>query len=110
MTVYYKHSDALADAAIAREVFGEKSVEQLQDEAVWLSTLLAYGEAAEAADLEDDDEVLSIMKPLGSSWIVQDTRQVVLDQQNARLRELGLLSDRVWHRGRNGFSPQEGEP
>jgi hypothetical protein len=98
LTVYYQHTDALADADIAKEVFGAKTVEQLEDEGVWLSTLLAYGEATKAGGLEDDDEILAVWKPLGNGWVIEDTRPNTLDQQNAQLRELDLLSDRVWYR------------
>lgn len=102
LNVYIDRSDAVLDAAIAAQFFGAHTVEYLEDPANWQATLRAYGKAAEASGLEDDDEVLFVFRPQSDGSILIDGTRKTLDQNNAQLREHNLLSDRIWHRDREG--------
>lgn len=102
LTVYMDRSHAMADAAIAAQFFGAHTAQYLEDPANWLATLQAYSKATQAAGLEDDDEVLSVMRPLSNGFVLIDETRKTLDHWNAQLREQNILSDRVWYRDRKG--------
>jgi hypothetical protein len=100
LDVFMLRKDAEADAKIARDVFGPFSPKELLSNDMYRKVLLQYVNRAMAEGPESDDEIISRMETMEDGTLFIDVRRQSLDQENARLRELGLLSDRIWNRGR----------
>jgi len=100
LDVFVLREDAEVDAKIARDVFGPFSPKELLCNDKYRDVFLQYANRAMAEGPESDDEIISRMQTMEDGTLLIDVRRQSLDQENARLREFGLLSDRIWNRGR----------
>jgi predicted transcriptional regulator len=88
LDVFHDYAMAEKDASMARQVFSRYTCNELKNSDTWQKAVAEYLEASEAAEIVSDDEVLAVLSNAGTT-----PKQV-----NARLREMGLLSDSVWNR------------
>jgi hypothetical protein len=100
LDVFILEGDAQFDAAIARKVFSNYKIKELLQTDIYRKALIEYMECAMAEGPESDDEIISKIKLMEDGALLVDVRRQSLDQENARLREFGLLSDRIWYRNR----------
>ena len=100
LDVFVLREHAEADAKIARDVFSHFRPKELLCSDKYREVFLQYANRAMAEGPESDDEIISRMQTMEDGTLLIDVRRQSLDQENARLREFGLLSDRIWSRGR----------
>lgn len=88
LDVFCDRETAELDASAAKSVLCNYEWEDLLNTETWAIFIDEYSKASASMGVESDDEALAVVSTTGTTP----------NQMNARLRELGLLSDNIWHR------------
>lgn len=88
LDVFCDRETAEIDASAAKSVLCNYDWHDLSNAETWAVFIDEYSKASTLMGVESDDEVLAVSSTVGTTP----------GQMNARLREIGLLSDNIWNR------------
>ena len=88
LDVFCDRETAELDASAAKSVLCNYDWRDLSKAETWTIFIDEYSKASASMGVESDDEVVIVASTVGATP----------SQINAQLREIGLLSDNIWHR------------